>query len=61
MKSAFITALSLAGVAQATVQGFDISHYQPTVNYAGAYSAGARFVIIKVRHDHLPFSPNRGD
>nr|P00721.1 RecName: Full=N,O-diacetylmuramidase; AltName: Full=Lysozyme CH [Chalara sp.] len=30
-----------------TVQGFDISSYQPSVNFAGAYSAGARFVIIK--------------
>ena len=32
-----------------TVQGFDISHYQGTVNFNGAYSSGARFVIIKVR------------
>ncbi|KAL8676621.1 MAG: hypothetical protein Q9224_007267, partial [Gallowayella concinna] len=32
---------------RATVQGFDISHYQPTVNYKGAYDSGARFVIIK--------------
>lgn len=31
-----------------TVQGFDISHYQGTVNFNGAYSSGARFVIIKV-------------
>ena len=31
-----------------SVQGFDISHYQPNVNFAGAYSSGARFVIIKV-------------
>ena len=31
-----------------TVQGFDISHYQGTVNFKGAYSSGARFVIIKV-------------
>ncbi|KAL8687700.1 MAG: hypothetical protein Q9218_006200 [Villophora microphyllina] len=30
-----------------TVQGFDISHYQGTVNFKGAYSSGARFVIIK--------------
>nr|6ZMV_A Chain A, muramidase [Trichobolus zukalii]6ZMV_B Chain B, muramidase [Trichobolus zukalii] len=29
------------------VPGFDISHYQPSVNYAGAYNSGARFVIIK--------------
>lgn len=31
-----------------TVQGFDISHYQSSVNFRGAYSSGARFVIIKV-------------
>ncbi|KAL8725488.1 MAG: hypothetical protein Q9181_006401 [Wetmoreana brouardii] len=30
-----------------TVQGFDISHYQGTVNFQGAYNSGARFVIIK--------------
>ncbi|RKU43282.1 hypothetical protein DL546_006309 [Coniochaeta pulveracea] len=47
MKTEFITALALAGAAQAAVQGFDISHYQPTVNYQAAYNAGARFVIIK--------------
>jgi len=33
---------------RATVQGFDISHYQGTVNFQGAYNSGARFVIIKV-------------
>ncbi|MCJ1459432.1 hypothetical protein MMC28_009810 [Mycoblastus sanguinarius] len=32
---------------RATVQGFDISHYQSTVNFQGAYNSGARFVIIK--------------
>ena len=32
-----------------SVQGFDISNYQPTVNFKGAYASGARFVIIKVR------------
>lgn len=30
-----------------TVQGFDISHYQGTVDFKAAYSSGARFVIIK--------------
>lgn len=39
---------ALASVASASVQGFDISHYQPTVDFAKAYSDGARFVIIKV-------------
>ena len=33
---------------RATVQGFDISHYQPNVDFKGAYNSGARFVIIKV-------------
>jgi GH25 family lysozyme M1 (1,4-beta-N-acetylmuramidase) len=34
------------------VQGFDISGYQPTVDFAGAYKSGARFVMIKVScHD----------
>ncbi|OBT76058.1 hypothetical protein VF21_03515 [Pseudogymnoascus sp. 05NY08] len=32
---------------RATVQGFDISGYQPSVNFAAAYASGARFVIIK--------------
>lgn len=45
--------LALAGSAallgvQAAVQGFDISHYQPNVDFVGAHNAGARFVIIKV-------------
>ena len=43
-------AMCLVGIrlAAATVQGFDISDYQPSVNFAAAYSSGARFVIIKV-------------
>ena len=48
MKTAILSLLVAAGVAQASVQGFDISGYQGTVNFAGAYSSGARFVIIKV-------------
>ncbi|EGO51920.1 N,O-diacetylmuramidase [Neurospora tetrasperma FGSC 2508] len=48
MKSFVLTALAgLIGAVQATVQGFDISHYQGSVNFARAYSSGARFVIIK--------------
>lgn len=31
-----------------TVNGFDISNHQATVNYQAAYNSGARFVIIKV-------------
>ena len=41
-------AAGLAGTAQAQVTGFDISDYQTGVDFAGAYSSGARFVIIKV-------------
>lgn len=47
--AAFLSGVaSLAGIASATVAGFDISHYQPNVNFAQAYAGGARFVIIKV-------------
>ncbi|WKT53674.1 Glycoside hydrolase, family 25 subgroup [Fusarium oxysporum f. sp. vasinfectum] len=31
----------------ATVQGFDISHYQTNVDFQAAYNSGARFVIVK--------------
>lgn len=41
--------LLFATAASASVQGFDISGYQPKVDFAGAYAAGARFVMIKVR------------
>ncbi|KAI0190775.1 glycoside hydrolase family 25 protein [Xylaria flabelliformis] len=47
MKATLATALGLANGALAAVQGFDISHYQSSVNFGAAYSAGARFVIIK--------------
>ena len=54
MKTSAIAVAGLVGAAAAatiarrdTVQGFDISSYQPTVNFASAYGAGARFVIIK--------------
>ncbi|KAK4168491.1 glycoside hydrolase family 25 protein [Cladorrhinum sp. PSN259] len=50
MKFSLYTALSLtlaALEAEAAVQGFDISHYQSSVNYQAAYNSGARFVIIK--------------
>lgn len=43
--------LLFATVASASVQGFDISGYQPKVDFAGAYAAGARFVMIKVGFD----------
>jgi GH25 family lysozyme M1 (1,4-beta-N-acetylmuramidase) len=48
MKSAAIATLALAASVRATVQGFDISSYQPSVDFAGAKSSGAGFVIIKV-------------
>ena len=40
--------VNLIAAARAAVQGFDISHYQSSVDFAAAYSSGARFVIIKV-------------
>lgn len=46
--SAAIVSASLLGVASATIQGFDISNYQGSVDFASAYKSGARFVIIKV-------------
>ncbi|KAH6879879.1 putative N,O-diacetyl muramidase [Thelonectria olida] len=36
-----------APFAKAAVQGFDISHYQSSVDFQAAYSSGARFAIIK--------------
>ena len=39
--------VALANLANAQVQGFDISHYQGNVDFQGAYNSGARFVIIK--------------
>ncbi|AEO63930.1 glycoside hydrolase family 25 protein [Thermothielavioides terrestris NRRL 8126] len=47
LTSALLASLALAAGVKATVQGFDISHYQPNVDFAAAYNAGARFVIIK--------------
>lgn len=43
-----LAALAAAAPAAADVQGFDISHWQASVDFAGAYDAGARFVMIKV-------------
>lgn len=44
----FLAAASLIGLARATVQGFDVSSYQATVDWSAAYASGARFVMIKV-------------
>ena len=38
---------------RSTVKGFDISHYQGTVDFRAAYNSGARFVIIKVSQTPL--------
>ncbi|RMZ91191.1 hypothetical protein DV736_g1586, partial [Chaetothyriales sp. CBS 134916] len=38
---------ALASIAQASVAGFDISHYQTSVDFKSAYNSGARFVMIK--------------
>ncbi|MDI1492709.1 MAG: hypothetical protein OHK93_004491 [Ramalina farinacea] len=48
----FLSALTVAAPTtpiekRATVQGFDLSHYQANVDFQGAYNDGARFVIIK--------------
>ena len=32
---------------RSSVYGFDVSHYQPDVDFAAAYSGGLRFVYIK--------------
>ncbi|KAJ6105121.1 hypothetical protein N7523_010195 [Penicillium sp. IBT 18751x] len=55
MKTATLCLFLTAGAASARplesrasgVQGFDISGYQSTVDFSSAYSAGARFVMIK--------------
>lgn len=53
-----VPVLMMAGMAWANpvkrsccIQGFDISSYQPNVDFVGAYDSGARFVMIKVRGD----------
>lgn len=38
---------SFATLASATVKGFDVSHYQSSIDWSGAYSSGMRFVMIK--------------
>jgi len=52
MKSVLVASIAaFAAGVQAAVQGFDISHYQSSVDFAAAYKSGARFVIIKVRRE----------
>jgi hypothetical protein len=48
MKSTLVASITFAAAVKGAVQGFDISHYEPNVNFPAAYAAGARFVIIQV-------------
>ncbi|KAL7899870.1 glycoside hydrolase family 25 protein [Trichoderma sp. SZMC 28014] len=64
MKTAacFAAAIGIfASTASASVQGFDISNYQPTVDFAKAYSDGARFVIIKATEGTTYIDPSFSD
>lgn len=66
--NALTVAATLSGLAQAspspklitrtdTVQGFDISNHQRSVDFAAAYKDGARFVYIMVElPSRLPLS-----
>nr|QNJ46240.1 GH25 muramidase [Curreya sp.] len=56
--SGLLAIASYLALSAATVPGFDISHYQGTVNFAGAYSSGARFVIIKATEGTTYTDPN---
>ncbi|KAF2972024.1 hypothetical protein GQX73_g1557 [Xylaria multiplex] len=58
MKATLASLLGLANGALAAVQGFDISHYQSSVNFAAAYNAGARFVIIKATEGTTYLDPS---
>jgi GH25 family lysozyme M1 (1,4-beta-N-acetylmuramidase) len=50
--------LLLNSHVSAAVQGFDISHWQPTVDFAAAYASGARFVIIKATEGTTYIDPS---
>ncbi|KAJ6787044.1 hypothetical protein PWT90_03183 [Aphanocladium album] len=47
---------SLAGITSASVQGFDISHYQGSVNFGAAYADGARFATEGTTYRDPKFS-----
>lgn len=47
MKTTIAIIAALIVQARAAVKGFDISHYQDSVDFEGAYAAGLRFVYIK--------------
>ncbi|OTA95960.1 glycoside hydrolase family 25 protein [Hypoxylon sp. CO27-5] len=58
MKFFVATFLGLGSVALAAVTGFDISHYQSSVDFTAAYSSGARFVIIKATEGTTYIDPS---
>jgi GH25 family lysozyme M1 (1,4-beta-N-acetylmuramidase) len=55
-----VAGFAAAGPAQAAtyVPGFDVSHYQGTVNYTTQYNNGARFVYIKATEGTTYIDPN---
>lgn len=58
MQLSILTTVALATAARAAVQGFDISHWQGSVDFAAAFASGARFVIIKVRNSDPKLLPS---
>ena len=42
---------------RSSVKGFDVSGYQPNVNFGSAYSGGLRFVLIKATESTDYISP----
>ncbi|KAL9079215.1 MAG: hypothetical protein Q9157_001884 [Trypethelium eluteriae] len=58
------TALALPSqdlTKRSSVKGFDISHYQPNVDFTSAYTAGLRFVMIKATESADYISPSFSD
>lgn len=52
------TFLASLGLASAYIQGFDVSDYQPNVDWSAAYNSGARFVFIKATEGTYYTSPS---
>ncbi|KAI9695095.1 MAG: hypothetical protein M1820_008920 [Bogoriella megaspora] len=48
-------------VKRASVKGFDISHYQPNVDFSAAHSGGLRFVMIKATESTNYIDPKFSD
>ncbi|KAH8900784.1 N,O-diacetylmuramidase [Thozetella sp. PMI_491] len=61
MRSIIVAIAATAVSVQATIPGFDISHYQGTVNFAAAKSGGAGFVIIKATEGTTYTDPTFSD